>query len=90
MEEVLDSAFIADKSKAFVDQKSSDRPAWHTVSSGVTPLGNIPKVSKLSGKGRQEDAAQVLGERRQTTSNPPSSGARTVVAAHAELETAQV
>jgi hypothetical protein len=30
---MLDSALIADETEAFVDQKSSDRPAWHTVSS---------------------------------------------------------
>jgi hypothetical protein len=30
VEEVLDSAFVADEAEALVDQKPSDRPGWHT------------------------------------------------------------
>jgi hypothetical protein len=30
VEEVLDTAFVADEAEAFVDQKPSDRPGWHT------------------------------------------------------------
>ena len=51
--------------------------------------GNIPEVGKLFGKGPAEDAAQQYPGA-PTTYYLPSNGARTVVAAHAELETAQV
>jgi hypothetical protein len=30
VEEVLDSAFVADEPEALVDQKARDCPAWHT------------------------------------------------------------
>jgi hypothetical protein len=30
VEEVFDSTFIPDEAEAFVDQKASDRPGWHT------------------------------------------------------------
>jgi hypothetical protein len=75
---MLDSALVADESEAFVDQKSSDRPAWHTVSSGATdPPGIIPEVGKLSaGDGPAEDAAQTLpGSADDLPIHPPSSGA---------------
>jgi hypothetical protein len=30
VEEVLDTALVADESESLVDQKASDRPGWHT------------------------------------------------------------
>ena len=87
---MLDSTFVADESKALVDQEveRSSRLAYRVLRCDGSP-GNIPEVGKLSGEGPAEDAArQIRGA--PTTYYLPSSGARTVVAAHAELETAQV
>jgi hypothetical protein len=55
---MLDSAFVADESEPLIDQKASDRPGRHTVSSDERSPGNIPKVGKLRGEGPAEDAAQ--------------------------------
>src|SRR3954464_4557687 len=58
VKEVLDTAFIADKSEPLVDQKPSNRPGWHgpcpppmRVAHGTT--GNIPWCHALSLKRRQ-------------------------------------
>src|SRR4051794_9412049 len=58
VKEVLDTAFVADKSEPLVDQKPSNRPGWHgpcpppmRVAHGTT--GNIPWCHTLSLKRRQ-------------------------------------
>jgi hypothetical protein len=94
VEEMLDSAFVADESKALVDQKSSDRPAWHIrVLRFNGPPRIILGVDKLAVTegGPAEEAAHA----RSLSADdlpilPPSNDAILTLLGDAELETGQV
>ena len=60
VEEVLNSAFVADKPEALVDQQPSDSAVWHTQALRSDPRGILlPRYS--AGPGDQERGATLSG-----------------------------